>query len=182
MELEEERAKAVEDIDETQADRSYDIQKQALDDEYEAYEESMQERIDTLKEYLEQEGSIRSEAIDLMQAKTDSFYQSLIAWNRLYGSGIDSDIIDKWAIASNSVNEYANTAGTALSGVGRAADSAAAKIQSALSAYNTYDFVTATKSYGEKAELDKQIAALKLKAGQAAGTTSMIRIYHAGVS
>ena len=181
LELESERADAVKDIDELQADRSYDIQIQALDDEYDAYEETMDAKIEVLQDYLDQEGTITSDAIALLQAKTDTFYQSLIEWNRLYGSGIDSDVIDKWAIASNSVNEYASTAGNALSGVGSAADSAAAKIQTALSALNTYEFVSGTKSYAEQTELDKKIAALKTKAGQVAGTTSyLVKTYHEG--
>jgi hypothetical protein len=118
LELEAERAEAVEEINELQADRSYEIQKDALDREYETYKESMENRIAALQDYLEQEGTIRNEAIALLQARTDEFYRSLIEWNRIYGSGIDSDIIDKWAIADKAVQTFASNANSALSGVG----------------------------------------------------------------
>jgi hypothetical protein len=139
LELEAERAEAVEEINELQADRSYEIQKDALDREYESYKESMENRIAALQDYLEQEGTIRNEAIALLQARTDEFYRSLIEWNRIYGSGIDSDIIDKWAIASNTMADFGNaslsaagTAAGAFGAVSEVADDVTAKIASLL--------------------------------------------------
>ena len=139
LELEEERADAVEDIDELQADRSYDIQIQALDDEYDAYKEQLEEKIKALEEYLDQEGTIRSDAISLLEARTQEFYNNLIEWNRLYGTGVDSDVIDKWAIASNTMNDFANasvgaagTAAGAFGAVSEVADDVTAKIASLL--------------------------------------------------
>ena len=137
LELEAERAEAVEEINELQADRSYEIQKDALDREYETYKESMENRIAALQDYLEQEGTIRNEAIALLQARTDEFYRSLIEWNRIYGSGIDSDIIDKWAIADSTVQTFASNANSALGGVGSAVDTLGNKLKAVYDYYNS---------------------------------------------
>ena len=99
----------------------------------------MENRIEALQDYLEQEGTIRNEAIALLQARIDEFYRSLIEWNRIYGSGIDSDIIDKWAIASNSMDTFAGaatraagTAAGAFGAVSEVADDVTTKIATLL--------------------------------------------------
>ena len=113
LELEDEKAKKITEIDQFQADRGVEIQKDALDEEYDRYEEQLSKKIDALDDYLKREGAIRAEAISLLESRNQTFYNNLMAWNRQYGSGIDSDITAKWNNATAAANNYRNVAAAA---------------------------------------------------------------------
>ena len=53
LKLEEELAKAKEDLDKTQTDRAYDLQMDALDREYKAYEDMINGQIDLIDKFIE---------------------------------------------------------------------------------------------------------------------------------
>jgi len=114
LELEDEKAKKITEIDQFQADRGVEIQKDALDEEYDRYEKQLSKKIDALDDYLKKEGLIRSQAIDLLESRNQSFYNKLLEWNRQYGTGIDRDITNKWNNATAAANNYANVAAAAM--------------------------------------------------------------------
>ena len=113
LELEDEKAKKITEIDKFQADRSVEIQKDALDEEYDEYKEYIEKKIDALDDYLKRDGAIRSQAIDLLESRNQTFYNNLMAWNRQYGSGIDNDITAKWNNATQAAINYNNVAAQA---------------------------------------------------------------------
>jgi chromosome segregation ATPase len=115
LELEAERAEKVKELDDEQADHSVETQKDALDDEYEDFKKGIDKKIDAIDKYLSQSGKITAEAIALLKEHSDSLFNQLLEWNRVYGSGIQSDVIDKWGLATQAVNNYASAAAQAAS-------------------------------------------------------------------
>jgi hypothetical protein len=117
LELEDEKAKKIEEIDEFQADRGVEIQKDALDEEYEDYENTIEDKISAIEDYLKKTGIIEAEAISLLSSRTQAFYNDLIEWNRLYGTGIDNDIINKWNEATSAASQYGSVASGVIASV-----------------------------------------------------------------
>ena len=116
LKLQENLSEKQKDLSESQADREYDLTNQALDDDYEAYKTSQEtqidlleqgfeatktdyeDRIQLLKDYLEEEGTIRTDALNMMNTKSAEFYNNLFAWNAKYGDVTNAtlqSIIDK---------------------------------------------------------------------------------------
>lgn len=116
LKLQEDLTGKQKDLSKSQADREYDLTNQVLDDDYEAYKKSQEEqisildqnfeatktdygdRIQLLKDYLEEEGTIRTDALNLMGTKSAEFYNNLFAWNAKYGDVTNAtlqSIIDK---------------------------------------------------------------------------------------
>lgn len=116
LKLQEDLTEKQKDLSESQADREYDLTNQALDDDYEAYKTSQEaqiellnqnfeatktdfeDRIQLLKDYLEEEGTIRTDALNMMGTKSAEFYNNLFAWNAKYGDVTNAtlqSIIDK---------------------------------------------------------------------------------------
>jgi len=106
LQLEADLDKAKKELGETQHDRSIELQKDALDKDYEAFKENIDSKIQVIEEYLKQTGTITQEAMALLESRSDAFYQSLLNWNRMYGTGIDSDITNAWFRASNAMDQY----------------------------------------------------------------------------
>ena len=94
--LEEDLAEKKRNLNDTEYDRSVEVQKDALDEEYDRYEENINRKLEAIEAYLEQSGQIAQDAIAMIESRSDAFYQSLLAWNRIYGTGIDSDITGAW--------------------------------------------------------------------------------------
>jgi hypothetical protein len=117
LELEDEKAKKIEEIDEFQADRGVEIQKDALDEEYEDYESKIEDKISAIEDYLKKTGVIEAEAISLLSSRTQAFYNDLLEWNRLYGTGIDNDIISKWNEATSAASQYGSVASGVIASV-----------------------------------------------------------------
>jgi hypothetical protein len=114
LELEEEKADKTKEINELQLDKSIEDQKDALDKEYEDYKEYIDAKINELDRYLSESGNLSQEAIDLLSNRTDAFYEELLNWNRVYGTGVDTDVTGKWMTAFNSIITYSGGAGAAI--------------------------------------------------------------------
>ncbi len=79
-------------------------QTQAYYDQMLANEESSYQARKALKEQekadiekkINDTATLRKQAIELIQEKSDDFYKRLLEWNRQYGTGIDADVIVKW--------------------------------------------------------------------------------------
>lgn len=125
LELLEEEAKKKKEIDKFQRDESIDKQKDALDEEYDNYKSGIEARIKVIQSYLNQSGRIAQDAIDLLTNHAEETYNRLIEWNRIYGTGIDKDIRDKWGnaidYANGRVSEFESKTTTSFSNVSGAA-------------------------------------------------------------
>lgn len=66
LELEDERAKAVKDLADTEADHSVETQKDALDKEYDAYKDFIDNQIKAIEAYLADVDSITAQAISMI--------------------------------------------------------------------------------------------------------------------
>ena len=106
MLLEEELAKQKEELGDLEHDRSIELQKDALDTEYDEYEKYIDSKITALEQYLKETGTLTRDAIALLSSRSGEFYQSLLEWNRQFGSGVDQDIVGAWQRAFNAMEAY----------------------------------------------------------------------------
>jgi len=106
--LEEDLAEKKRNLNDTEYDRSVEVQKDALEEEYDRYEENINRKLEAIEAYLDQSGTIARDAIAMIESRSDAFYQSLLQWNRIYGSGIDADITGAWSRAFMAVANYGN--------------------------------------------------------------------------
>jgi hypothetical protein len=126
LKLEEELAKKQKDLANKQYDHEIDLAEDALDSEFDLYEEQKdnelsilenafeatktdyENRIDLLKKYLEEENTIRVEALALIEGRTKEYYDRLFEWNTKYG-----DIVN--ASLQETINKSQETAAPAAS-------------------------------------------------------------------
>lgn len=95
------------------AEKRYEIIIEGLDNSYAAKEIALNNEISQIDTYLSQEGLLRKEAIDRIISDNGTLYKDLSEWNRVYGTGIEKDIRDKWNLAKSALEDYKNT----LSGI-----------------------------------------------------------------
>lgn len=88
--------------------QEYDTNIKNLENTYAAKEANFQDQIKLLDNYLSQEGLLNKEAMDLILDENSSVYGDLMEWNRVYGTGIQNDIISMWDLAKTAVNDYKN--------------------------------------------------------------------------
>lgn len=89
---------------------------QDLQDEYNRQKELLDQQTKDIDNYLKNEYNLRQEAIALIEGRTTQFYSDLLEWNRLYGTHIDQDIINKWNNAYVALDNY-GMAGIGVQGV-----------------------------------------------------------------
>lgn len=77
----------------------------------ESQKEALALQQEQIQEYISEEYNLRLEAIELIEGRTDEFYQDLIEWNRKYGTGVDQDIINKWNLAYAALDKFAGPDG-----------------------------------------------------------------------
>ena len=94
------------DDEQTKAEQRYEIITKGLDDTYNAKEIALQNQIAQVDDYLSKEGLLRKEAIDRIISDNGTLYAQLAEWNRVYGTGIETDIRSKWDSAIVSLNTY----------------------------------------------------------------------------
>jgi hypothetical protein len=104
--LEEDLAKETTDLGKTQKDHAYDEQKDALDTEYKDYETYINDKIKVIDNYLKQPGQIMSDAMDIVNNRSDALYNDLIAWNKVYGSGVTADVTSAWNSTFEIMEKY----------------------------------------------------------------------------
>ena len=130
LELEQQLEEAKAALEEDRFNESIDNQKELLDASYAQFEDYIEARIKELDDYLEREGEIAQEAIELIEGRSEEFYNQLMEWNMTYGSGIASDVIDAWAGAITWIDTYAMGAVGALNATGTAAAGAGSSLAS----------------------------------------------------
>lgn len=76
-------------------ERQLAYQKRALDQEYRDFEANIKAKIAAIDDYLRQAGTINSDAMKLLDSRTQEFYNKLLEWNRQFGTSVDNDIIGR---------------------------------------------------------------------------------------
>lgn len=133
LRLEEEKLGLIDELNEFQEGRSIELQEKALDEELKRYENAKNEELDKYKkqkddelkildDHLAKEGNLRAEAIRLIEKKNRSLYDDLIAWNKEYSTGVDSDVSDAWDSAYDAMDTYNNGQLNVLNTLGKIAD------------------------------------------------------------
>jgi len=99
LELEAEKVEKTKELTDIQNDYSVETQKDALDKDYDNFKEGIDSKLNALDRYLQNAGELNAKAMELIKGRSASFYNSLLEWNRQYGSGIDSTIQKLWNMA-----------------------------------------------------------------------------------
>ena len=114
-ELFEELTKAKTDLSKYEYEHSVEVQKNAIDAEVKAEQEKTDKKIEVLQSFLDNQSLIVQASLNEINGMSDSLYNSLIEWNRVYGTGIDLDITQRWNAAKQALLDYgsiANAQGT----------------------------------------------------------------------
>lgn len=106
LELEEELSEAKEDLDDFERDEELEQAEKMYDDLEEMQVEYYDKQIEYIEDYLDNAYELRQQAIQDLQDGNAQLYQEMIEYNRLYGSGIDSEITSKWDAAYEALNRY----------------------------------------------------------------------------
>ena len=93
---------------ETAYEKEYDTKKKLLEQEEKDEEEAIQKKIDRIEKYTSKENNIRTEAINLINQKSQSLYNDLIAYNVQYGDKTTNEMNTLWVSAYNSLESYNN--------------------------------------------------------------------------
>lgn len=106
LELEEELAKARENLTEYEYDHSIEVQEAQIDAELENQQAKVDAQIQILQDYLDNQNAIVNDSWNTINGMSDSLYAKLIEWNKQYGTGIESDITNAWKAAGEALDEY----------------------------------------------------------------------------
>lgn len=98
----------IQELEEEQqaADRSYEIQVKNLEDKNAAEQKAIQDKIDQIDNYLNQQGTLLNDARSMIVNSNAETFQSLIEWNKVYGTGLKEDVVSVWELAKDAVGEY----------------------------------------------------------------------------
>ena len=122
-ELQKKKQEALEKEQEEMEDY-WDERLDALEKEQEAWEKDLEERrkweednhntiiqnldeqIKAIEKQIDDEKTLRLQAIEAIETKNQELYEALIEWNRTYGTGVDQDVIQKWEKAQDTLEKY----------------------------------------------------------------------------
>lgn len=82
--------------------------KDDFDDRKTSEQRAHEDRVNQIESEINDERKLRADAIAAIESQSKESYDKLIEWNRLYGTGIDYDITQKWNIAKAALKEYGN--------------------------------------------------------------------------
>lgn len=111
LELEEDLAKAQEDLMEFEKDHALDVAQNQLDELYEMQEAAYNQQNDLLDEKLNNAKALYDQALNDVREGSIDLYNEMIEYNNIYGDGISQTIVDKWNEAYEALNDYANLYG-----------------------------------------------------------------------
>ena len=111
-----ERKKLIEDERDTR-DKFYEDELDALDRAQTKWQRDFdyrkqqdqrwhEDKINQIEDEINDEVTLRAQAIEAIESRNEEAYQKLIEWNRVYGTGIDYDITQKWNVAMAALDEY----------------------------------------------------------------------------
>lgn len=101
-----------------------------------------EDRVNQIESEINDERKLRADAIAAIESRNQEAYQNLIEWNRLYGTGIDYDITQKWNIAMDALDKYGKK-GVGIQGIldilAQKIETIASKTSSAGSSFKTWN-------------------------------------------
>lgn len=107
-ELEEKVAEQKSKRDDFLYDHEVDVRKDALDKEQELFEDQINTQIKSIEDYLDHEGKIRAEAVDLINGKSQQFYDNLLDYTMNYTKKSRYEFDKLWQDAYDAILKYAN--------------------------------------------------------------------------
>lgn len=107
-ELEEKLAEEKAERDDFLYEHEIDSRKDALDREQEAFETQIEAQIKIIEDYLDYEGRIRQDAIDLINGKTQEFYNNLSRYVADYTTMSSYEFNKLWNDAYEALMKYGN--------------------------------------------------------------------------
>ena len=107
-ELLEEYSKSKEELDEFLYEHEIDTRTDALDREADLFEDQINTQTKSIEEYLKREGDIRQAAIDLINGKTQEFYNDLYNYTTTYTDKSDYEFNKLWNNAYSALEKYGN--------------------------------------------------------------------------
>lgn len=106
-ELEEDLAEKKSSRDEFLYEHEIDVRKDALDKEQESFENQIEIQTKEIEDYLDHEGRIRQDAIDLINSKSQSFYNDLLNYTMNYTTKSQYEFNKLWNDAYAAIEKYA---------------------------------------------------------------------------
>lgn len=113
--LQAELAKAEQELQDTYYDRSIQDQQEYLDKELENFQDEKDKEMEAWDEYLENTELVVSESLALIQANTDTVYQTLQAMGQEYSLSIAEAITSPWADGAEAIQAYSEQFGLSMS-------------------------------------------------------------------
>lgn len=89
-------------------DHEVDVRKDALDKEKEMFEDNITTQTKAIEDYLKHEGWIRQDAINLINSKTQEFYNDLYYYTLTYTTKSDYEFNKLWNDAYDALEKYGN--------------------------------------------------------------------------
>ena len=90
------------------AQDAYDNKIRLMEEEHAALDAADQTKLDDLQSHVDQEGVILSEARKKLITENEATMSDLVAWNKLYGDGLNDTILTSWQTATDAMNAYAD--------------------------------------------------------------------------
>lgn len=111
LELEEDLAKAQEELSDFEKDHALEVAQDQLDELYEKQEAAYNQQNDLLDAKLDNAKALYDQALEDVRNGSMDLYNEMIEYNNIYGDGIRSSITEMWNDAYAALNDYANLYG-----------------------------------------------------------------------
>ena len=107
-ELEEKLAEEQSKLDDFLYEHEVETRKNALDEEEKLFEEKIDGQIKTIEDYLNKEGVIRQDAMNLINGRTQQLYNDLQNYATTYSKYTEAEFIKLWTTAYDYLTKYGN--------------------------------------------------------------------------
>ena len=94
------------DKEEARIEKLYADKKQMEDNDLQHIKDINEAKIKNIEKNSESEENIRKEALALINGKTNTFYNQLLAYNKKYGDSVDANVSTKWRSALDALSRY----------------------------------------------------------------------------
>lgn len=108
-------AEKQEELQSTYYDRSITKQQEALDNELEDFQDAKNDEMEALDEYLENTEQVVADSLAIIQANTDTVYQTLTEMGQEYSLSITEALTNPWQDGEAAIQSYSEKFGLAMS-------------------------------------------------------------------
>lgn len=117
LELNEDLAEARKELTKFEQDYALDQTMKLLDDAYTAEEKTIQARTEAIDKWLENEANVYNKALVDVQNNSTALFEAMKSYERYYGDGEDSPVVEMWEEAYIALKNYANLFGEFYKGI-----------------------------------------------------------------